>query len=130
MAALSEAVRQQSTEVIEAARRAGLQPDDELAVLLARITGLAETVSAIAAERQEDTERAMFRAGMVVARQLAVRVERRTAMAIGGAAVLIAVISGYTGYEVGSAQTGSVAVCWQQGGKQICGPAVWLGSSK
>lgn len=123
---MSEAVRQQSAEVVEAARRAGLQPDDELAVLLARITGLAETVSAVAAERQEDTERAIFRAGLTVARQLAVRVERRTAMAIGGAAVLIAIIAGYTGYEVGSAGAGPVVVCWQQGGKPICGPAVWL----
>ncbi len=127
---MSEIIRQQTAEVIEAARRAGLQPDDELAVLLARITGLAETVSAIAAERQEDAERAVFRAGLTVARQLAVRVEHRTAMAIGGAAVLIAVIAGYTGYEVGAAQTGPVAVCWQQGARQVCGPAIWVGPSK
>ena len=127
---MSEAVRGQSAEVLEAARRAGLQPDDELAVLLARITGLAETVSAIAAERQEDAERAMFRAGQVVARQLSVRVERRTAMAIGAVGVLIAVIAGYTGYEIGSAQAGPVAVCWQQAGKQVCGSAVWLGPPK
>lgn len=127
---MSEAVRQQSAEVLEAARRAGLHPDDELAVLLARITGLAETVGAIATERREDAERAMIRAGLVVARRLAVRVERRTAMAIGAAAVLIAVVAGYSGYEIGAAQAGPVAVCWQQGGRQVCGPAVWLGPPK
>jgi hypothetical protein len=127
---VSTAVRQQAEDVVETARKAGIPPDDPLALLLAKLASLAGTVSASTAERQEELERAIFRAGLVVARQLAVRVERRTALAIGAAGVLIAVIAGYTGYEIGSAQPGPVAVCWQQGGKQLCGPAVWLGLSK
>jgi len=127
---VSTAVRQQAEDVVETARKAGIPPDDPLALLLAKLASLAGTVSASTAERQEELERAIFRAGLVVARQLAVRVERRTALAIGAAGVLIAVIAGYTGYEIGSAQPGPVAVCWRQGGKQLCGPAVWLGSSK
>ena len=127
---MSTAVRQQAEDVVETARKAGIPPDDPLALLLAKLASLAETVSASTAERQEELERAIFRASLVIARQLAVRVERRTALAIGAAGVLTAVIAGYTGYEIGSAQPGPVAVCWQQGGKQLCGPAVWLGSSK
>jgi hypothetical protein len=71
----------------------------------------------------------MFRAGLVVARQLAVWVEHRTAMAIGAVGILI-VVAGYIGYEVSPAQVGPVAICWQQGGKHVCGPAVWLGRPK
>ena len=125
---MSEAVRQQSAEVLEAARRAGLHPDDELAVLLARIAGLAQTVGALAVDRQEDTERAMFRAGLVVARQLAVRVERRTAMAIGAAYVLVGVLSGGIGYAIGTttARLPPISACWQQNAHDVCTAAAWF----
>ena len=128
---MSEAVRQQSAEVLEAARRAGLHPDDDLAVLLARIARLAETVGALTAERQEDTERVMFRAGLVVARQLAVRVQRRTAVATGAACVLVAVVSGGIGYAIGTttARLPPISACWQQNGHSVCTPAAWFAAS-
>jgi hypothetical protein len=153
MVAVNDMIRQRGAEVIEAAHRAGLQPDDDLAILLANITSLAATVGDATAaaqwaevlkrldesvqrlcadmEKQEDDiKRVMLRAGLVVARQLAVRMERRTAMAIGAAAVLIAVIAGYTGYQIGAAGTGPIAACWQQAGKEVCAPAVWIGAAQ
>jgi hypothetical protein len=72
----------------------------------------------------------MLNAGLIVARQLAVRIERRTAMAIGAAAILIAATAGYTVYQIGSAGTGSVAACWQQAGKEVCAPAAWIGAAQ
>lgn len=126
---MTAVIHQQSTRVAEAARSAGLQPDDALAVLLAEITDLAKTVSAATAEREEDTRRTMMQAGLVVARQLAVKVEHRTAIAIGAAGVLISVLAGYTGYEIGSANAGAgpVVVCWQpKNGARVCTPAVWI----
>jgi len=130
LASVSEAVRQRGAEVIEAARQAGVQPDDPLAILLGKITVLAETVAAAARERQDVAERTLFRAGLVMARQLAVRLDRRTALVVGAAGVLIAVVAGYTGYEIGAARLGPIAVCWQQTGKDVCAPAAWLGAMK
>jgi hypothetical protein len=99
----------------------------------AEITSLAEAVSAAAVDREEDARRTVMQAGLVVARQLAVKIERRTAMAIGAAGVLIVVLAGYSGYEIGSANagTGPVAVCWQpKNGARVCAPAVWLNTGE
>jgi hypothetical protein len=113
---VSASIRQQSSDVMETARKAGIPPDDPLALLLAKLASLAETVSASDTERQEDLGRAMFRAGLTVARQLAVRVERRTAVAIGAAGVLVAVLSGGIGYAIGTttARLPTISACWTQ----------------
>ena len=125
---MSDSIRQQSSDVVETARKAGIPPDDPLALLLAKLASLAETVSASSAERQEELERAMFRAGLTVARQLAVRVERRTAAAIGAVCVLIAVLSGGIGYAVGTttARLPPISACWQQSGHDVCTAAAWF----
>ena len=70
---MTDAGRQRSAEVIEAARQAGIQPDDPLAILLGKITVRAEAVSAARGERQDDAERTLFRAGLMIARQLTIR---------------------------------------------------------
>jgi hypothetical protein len=125
---VSASIPQQSSDVVETARKAGIRSDDPLALLLAKLASLAETVSASDTTRQEDLERAMFRAGLTVARQLAVRVERRTAVAIGAASVLLAVLSGGIGYAIGTttARLPPISACWQQNGHDVCTPAAWF----
>ena len=125
---MSDSIRQQAGDVVETAHKAGIPSDDPLALLLTKLASLAETVSASDTERQEDLERAMFRAGLTVARQLAVRVERRTAVAIGAAGVLLAVLSGGIGYAIGTttARLPPISACWQQNGHDVCTPAAWF----
>jgi hypothetical protein len=151
LVAVTDAISKQAAEVMEAACRNGLRPDDDLALLLAKITDLANAVGNATAEGQneatlkqlgaaaqkltdaatvheEEIGRAMFRAGLTVARQLAVRVERRTAVAIGAVCVLIAVLSGGIGYAVGTrtARLPPISACWQQSGHDVCTAAAWF----
>jgi hypothetical protein len=149
--AVTSAIGKQAAEVMAAAHRNGLRPDDDLAVLLAKITDLADAVGNATAEGQSDATlkqlgaaaqkladaatvheeeigRAMFRAGLTVARQLTIRVERRTAVAIGAAGVLIAVLSGGIGYTVGAttARVPPISACWHQSGHDVCTAAAWF----
>ena len=151
---MTGAISKQAAEVMEAARRNGLRPDDDLALLLAKITDLANAVGNATAEGQseatlkqlgaaaqkladgatvheEEIGRTMFRAGLTVARQLAVRVERRTAVVIGAAGVLVAVLSGGIGYAIGTttARLPPISACWQQNGHSVCTPAAWFAAS-
>jgi len=127
---MSGGIRREVERLGEAARQAGIQPDDPLAPVMQQLGALALMLGEAAERQKEEAERTIFRAGLVVARQLAVRVERRTAMAVGAVGVLIAVVAGYTGYEIGATRLGPIAVCWQQTGKDVCAPAAWLGAMK
>jgi hypothetical protein len=134
-------IRAAQAEIENAVERGGLRKDALRYPLLAISTALGvfpelvARMDAAAARVQppppppgKDVTDAIERAVTQIVWRIRPAIERRTAVIIIGMALGAALVGAGAGFATAYFTSGSdhVAVCWQQGGQQVCGPAVWL----
>jgi hypothetical protein len=135
------AIRAAQAEIENAVERGGLRKDALRYPLLA-ISGalglfpeLVARVDAAAARAQppppppgKDVIDAIERAVTQIVWRIRPAMERRTQVIIIAIAFGSAMVGAGAGFAMAhfTRAPDHVAVCWQQGGQQVCGPAVWL----
>jgi hypothetical protein len=135
------AIRAAQAEIENAVERGGLRKDALRYPLLAISTALGvfpdlvARMDAAAARVQppppppgKDVIDAIARAVTQIVWRIRPAIERRTQVIIIGMALGAALVGAGAGFATAYFTRGPdhVAVCWQQGGQQMCGPAVWL----